>query len=284
MQADIFGRVWVLLPNISGLGQREPGRAMPDSPVALFPGGASRSNSLASTVSSGGTSLSRRSRIRKRTRTATADNTGPTTGTTSSTGTAARGEGLVLDFEDTVLDISPSFSLELSAVSADGPSEGALADASADVSHDGDVAGADPNTSIGTRGTFGPVGKDEAVVLTPNIPREPEKRADLPATTFASHVSLCWSSQKPRESLNQAAKGQNATFESPSLDLTPIFFSTNPCRRRRHQKQRAGFFTYTAVLDLFFGLSPQHLYRNRIASVPSLPGRTGTSHYAHPCL
>lgn len=113
---------------------------MPDSSSVIFPG-ATRSNSLASTVSSSGASLTRRSRIRKRTRTTTE---------------SSRPECVPSEF-DTVLDISASHTQELVSTSVDGPSETPI-DPPASQSETGNTT-SNPNTSNGTCGTFGQAGR-----------------------------------------------------------------------------------------------------------------------------
>ncbi|KIO09129.1 hypothetical protein M404DRAFT_308084 [Pisolithus tinctorius Marx 270] len=120
---------------------------MPDSSPIIFPG-ASRSNSLASTVSSSGASLSRRSRIRKRTRTTTE---------------SSRPECIPTEF-DNVLDISASHNQELVSTSLSGPSE-TPNDPPASHSETGNNISdihnnVNPNTSKETCGTFGPVGQN----------------------------------------------------------------------------------------------------------------------------
>ncbi|KAI6108230.1 hypothetical protein F5141DRAFT_1121716 [Pisolithus sp. B1] len=117
---------------------------MPDSSSVIFPG-ATRSNSLASTVSSSGASLTRRSRIRKRTRTTTE---------------SSRPECVPSEF-DTVLDISASHTQELVSTSVSGPSEEPV-DPPASHSETGNNTSSNfnSNTSNATCGTFGQVGRN----------------------------------------------------------------------------------------------------------------------------
>ncbi|KAI6117236.1 hypothetical protein EDD16DRAFT_1693039 [Pisolithus croceorrhizus] len=117
---------------------------MPDSSSVIFPG-ATRSNSLASTVSSSGASLTRRSRIRKRTRTTTE---------------SSRPECVPDEF-DTVLDISASHTQELVSTSVSGPSEEPV-DPPASHSETGNNTSSNlnSNTSNATCGTFGQVGRN----------------------------------------------------------------------------------------------------------------------------
>ncbi|KAI6006521.1 hypothetical protein F5J12DRAFT_831256 [Pisolithus orientalis] len=145
---------------------------MPDSSPIIFPG-ASRSNSLASTVSSSGASLSRRSRIRKRTRTTTE---------------SSRPECIPTEF-DNVLDISASHNQELVSTSLNGPSE-TPNDPPASHSETGNNISdihnnVNPNTSKETCGTFGPVGQNWSLVRLGSQPEPPRKVEIIAApTTF----------------------------------------------------------------------------------------------------
>lgn len=151
------------------------GCLMPDSSSAIFPG-ATRSNSLASTVSSSGASLTRRSRIRKRTRTTTE---------------SSRPECVPSEF-DTVLDISASHTQELVSTSVDGPSETPI-DPPASHSETGNTT-SNPNTSNGTCGTFGQAGRKGTTtpgsggVGPAGSQPEPPRRVEIIAapTTFVS--------------------------------------------------------------------------------------------------
>ncbi|KAG6331465.1 hypothetical protein ID866_7624 [Astraeus odoratus] len=146
---------------------------MPDPSTSIFP---VRSNSLASTVSSSGASLTRRSRIRKRTRTTT---------------TTSRPEDVPTEF-DAVLDISASYSLEPASDPAIDPitSEtqnnptAAHSDTGRDTHSNADTqSNALADTSYGT---FGPIGKEKtparggsASGQTPNTQLVPERKVDI---------------------------------------------------------------------------------------------------------
>ncbi|KIM68419.1 hypothetical protein SCLCIDRAFT_13670 [Scleroderma citrinum Foug A] len=131
---------------------------MPDSSTAILPG-TSRSNSLASTASTSGTSLSRRSRIRKRTR--------PTG--------AAQPE---VEFEnDNVLDISASYSEEpVSALDTSSEKPNLHAATGNDVPPNGDSASADMPS---------PTGKD-SVVIRRGAQSHPERKAETITTAIAT--------------------------------------------------------------------------------------------------
>ncbi|KIJ67075.1 hypothetical protein HYDPIDRAFT_180665 [Hydnomerulius pinastri MD-312] len=142
---------------------------MPDPSSSIFPG-TSRSNSLASSVSSSATGLTRRSRTvtRKRTRTITG---------------GSRQDGVKAE-EDLVLDISSAYSVELvSSPVASPPPETSYTHgvthpgAGSDVLSNSDIhSSGDADRSNGTFGTFGPLVVDEPQELPgaygPIIPSE----------------------------------------------------------------------------------------------------------------
>jgi hypothetical protein len=195
---------------------------MPDSSSSIF-SGPSRSNSLASTVSSSGASLTRRSRTvtRKRTRTII----GP-----------RRDEEKAED-ADQVLDISAANSEEPFSSPVASPSEipddpvATSPGAGSDAHSHSDIHGnGDADRSSATFGTFGPLIKDEheatpgvhEPVLSPSsqpgIAPPPEPIASTPA------VSLPYRHRKYDISLNATVQGKRT--KPASSDGTSVVFQT----------------------------------------------------------
>jgi len=176
---------------------------MPDSSSSIF-SGPSRSNSLASTVSSSGASLTRRSRTvtRKRTRTII----GP-----------RRDEEKAED-ADQVLDISAANSEEPFSSPVASPSEipddpvATSPGAGSDAHSHSDIHGnGDADRSSATFGTFGPSSQ-------PGIAPPPEPIASTPA------VSLPYRHRKYDISLNATVQGKRT--KPASSDGTSVVFQT----------------------------------------------------------
>lgn len=83
-------------------------------------------------------------------------------------------------------------------------------------------------------------------------------------------------------SSNHILEGEGAKLESTPSDFSTVCLPTHSRRRRYRQKQHAGFAAYPTVFDVVFGLSAQHVDRNRVSPFPGVTRRADSCH-DHPC-